>query len=395
MSDYITRQREERARAWEQAKALLDSAASENRDLTAEESETFNRINADIDNRGAVIADLEERAAREADIRAAVKNAPEARPEERRSEVSDVEMIRALVNGETRSATFDKRSITGGSTGAPVPTSFYDQVIMKARLVGPMLDTSTVLNTAGGENLQIPSINTWSTATIKGQGTAITASDPAFNAFVTLGAFKYSFLVQLSRELVDDAGVDILGFIADQTGNAMGYYVNDALTNGTGTTQPKGIVVAATVGGTGGTGVAGVPTYENLVDLVYSLDGAARRMPGFGWQMAGSTIGKIRQIKDGNGTYVFTPSLVQGQPDQLLGYALHENPAIAACATAAKSIVVGHLPSYYVRSAGGLRLDRSDEFAFDTDLVTFKATMRVDGNLIQTSHVKSFLGGAS
>lgn len=394
MSDYITRQREERARAWEQAKALLDSAATENRDLSAEEQVTFDRINADIDRRAEVIKDLEERAAREESIRAAVKNAPEARPEERKAD-TDAEMIRALVRGESRSVTFDKRAVTGGSTGAPVPTSFYDQVIMKARLVGPMLDTSTVLNTAGGESLQIPSINTWSTAAITGQGTAISVSEPAFNAFVTLGAFKYSFLVQLSTELLDDAGVDVMGFIADQTGNAMGYYVNDALTNGTGTVQPKGIVVAATVGGTGGTGVAGVPTYENLVDLVYSLDGAARRMPGFGWQMAGSTIAKIRQIKDGNGTYIFTPSLVQGQPDQLLGYTLHENPAIAAAATATKSIVVGHLPSYYVRAAGGLRLERSDQFAFDKDLVTFKATMRVDGNLIQTSHIKSFLGGAS
>ena len=394
MSDYITRQREERARAWEQAKALLDSAATENRDLSPEEQVTFDRINADIDHRAEVIKDLEERAAREESIRAAVKNAPEARPEERKAD-TDAEMIRALVRGESRSVTFDKRAVTGGSTGAPVPTSFYDQVIMKARLVGPMLETSTVLNTAGGESLQIPSINTWSTAAITGQGTAISVSEPAFNAFVTLGAFKYSFLVQLSTELLDDAGVDVMGFIADQTGNAMGYYVNDALTNGTGTVQPKGIVVAATVGGTGGTGVAGVPTYENLVDLVYSLDGAARRMPGFGWQMAGSTIAKIRQIKDGNGTYIFTPSLVQGQPDQLLGYTLHENPAIAAAATATKSIVVGHLPSYYVRAAGGLRLERSDQFAFDKDLVTFKATMRVDGNLIQTSHIKSFLGGAS
>lgn len=394
MSDYAKRQMEERARAWEEAKALLDSASAENRDLSASEQETFDRINADLDRRGAVIADLQRAEAREAEIRAAVANAPEARTFDRAPD-TDADMVRALVRGESRSATFEKRAVTGGSTGAPVPTSFYDQVIMKARLVGPMLDTSTVLNTTGGENLQIPSINTWSTAAITGQGTAISASDPALNAFVTLGAYKYSFLVQLSRELIDDAGVDVMGFIADQTGNAMGYYVNDALTNGTGTVQPKGIVVAATVGGTGGTGVVGVPTYENLVDLVYSIDGAARRMPGFGWQMAGSTIGKIRQIKDTNGTYIFTPSLVQGQPDQLLGYTLHENPAVAACGTAVKSIVVGHLPSYYVRAAGGLRLDRSDEFAFSSDLVTFKATMRVDGNLIQTSHIKSFLGGAS
>jgi HK97 family phage major capsid protein len=74
---------------------------------------------------------------------------------------------------------------------------------------------------------------------------------------------------------------------------------------------------------------------------------------------------------------------------------IFENPAMASPATSAKSVIFGHLPSYYVRTVGGLRLDRSDDFAFQNDLITFRATMRVDGNLIQTSHVKYFAGNAS
>jgi HK97 family phage major capsid protein len=68
---------------------------------------------------------------------------------------------------------------------------------------------------------------------------------------------------------------------------------------------------------------------------------------------------------------------------------------MASTGTAAKSVIFGHLPSYYVRQVGGIRLDRSDDFAFNTGLVTFRATMRVDGNLPQSSHVKYFIGGAS
>jgi HK97 family phage major capsid protein len=63
--------------------------------------------------------------------------------------------------------------------------------------------------------------------------------------------------------------------------------------------------------------------------------------------------------------------------------------------TGVKSVLVGHMPSYYVRTVGGIRLDRSDDFAFNADLVTFRASMRVDGNLPQTSHIKYFVGAAS
>lgn len=397
MSDYIRQQAEARAKAWEEAKALLDSAAAEKRDLSAEENQTYDRIMADLDQRSQVMetmkaqAEREERAAEamkgfEAQVKPEVVSVPE---------INEAELIRSLARGEIRSHSFEKRDVTKGSTGAPVPTSFYDQVIMLARHVGPMLETSTILNTAGGENLQIPSLSAYSVGTVSAEAAAIGESDPAFNAFKTLGAYKYSFLTQISREMVEDAGVDILGFLAQQTGNALGYAVNGALTTGTGTVQPTGIVTAAGSGITGGTGVSGAFTADNLIDLVYSVDTAGRTLPGTGWQMNAQAIAAVRKLKDSAGQYLFSPSLSADARDLLLGYPIFENPAMAAPATSAKSVIFGHLPSYFARTVGGLRLDRSDDYAFQNDLITFRATMRVDGNLIQTSHVKYFAGAAS
>jgi HK97 family phage major capsid protein len=260
---------------------------------------------------------------------------------------------------------------------------------MKARLVAPVLQTSTVLNTAGGENLQIPSLSTYSVGTINAEGAAMGESDPAFNAFITLGAYKYSFLTQVSEELLTDSGVDFLGFLADQVGNALGYAVGSALTVGTGTVEPKGIVTASAVGGTAGTATAF--TADNLIDLLYSLDGAARNLPGVGWMMNGKSIGAVRKLKDTAGNYVFQPSLAMDSPDMLLGKPIYENPSMADVATGTKSVIVGHLPSYFVRTVGGLRLDRSDDFAFNAGLITFRAQFRVDGNLPQTSHIKHLL----
>lgn len=396
MSDYIRQQAEARAKAWEEAKALLDSAAAEKRDLSAEENQTYDRIMADLDQRSAVIETMNAQAEREERAAEAMKGfESQVKPAVAVPAIDEAELIRSLARGEIRSHSFEKRDVTKGSTGAPVPTSFYDQVLLLARHIGPMLETSTVLNTAGGENLQIPSLSAYSTGTVTSEAASFGESDPTFNAFKTLGAYKYGFLTQISREMVEDSGVDILGFLATQTGNALGFAVNGALTTGTGTVQPNGIVTTAGSGVTGGTGVSGAFTADNLIDLVYSVDTAGRTLPGVGFQMNAKAIGAVRKLKDTAGQYLFTPSLSGDARDMLLGYPIYENPAMADPATSAKSVIFGHLPSYFVRQVGGLRLDRSDDYAFQNDLITFRATMRVDGNLIQTSHVKYFAGGAS
>jgi len=394
MSEYLKRQNELRATAWEEAKNLLDAAAAESRDLTAEENVIYDRISEDMDNRARVIEQItkdEERAQR-LDVAAASVRTDEVAPA---GDDDDAEAIRKLARGEVRSIDFEKRDVLTSNTGAPVPTSFFGEVLLKARLVGPMLTTSTVLTTAGGENLQIPRVNTYSAATVAAQAAAIGESDPAFSAFITMGAFKFSYLTQVSREMIEDSGVDILGFLADQVGQGIGFNVNNALTVGTGTTQPTGIVTASTLGITGGTGVSGAFTADNLIDLAYSVDGAARMLPGAGYMASGSAIAAVRKLKDTAGNYVFSPSLAVGVPDTLLGFPLIENPAIAAPGTASKSILFGHLPSYYVRQVGGIRVDSSSDFAFSTDLVTLRTILRVDGNLPQTSHVNHFIGGAS
>jgi HK97 family phage major capsid protein len=394
MSDYINRQHELRQAAWHEAKHLLDTAGAEKRDLTAEEQEKYDRISADLDTRGAIIEQLkadEERAAR-LDAAAAELRTDEAPA----GDDTDAETIRAMARGEVRSFNFEKRDVLTSTSGSPVPTSFYDQVILKARLVGPMLDVPTQLNTTSGETIQVPSLSAYSSsATVTAQGANFSESDPTFNSFVNLGAFKYGFLIQVSREMIEDSGVDLLGFLADQVGNGLGYNVQNALTVGTGTVQPQGIVTAAGSGITGGTGVSGAFTADNLIDLYYSLDGAARLLPGVGWMMNGASIGAVRKLKDSAGQYIFSPAADGNQRDLLLGRPVYENPHVASAATSAKSVIAGHMPSFFVRSVGGIRLDRSDDFAFNADLVTFRASMRVDGALPQSSHIKYFIGGAS
>jgi HK97 family phage major capsid protein len=205
-------------------------------------------------------------------------------------------------------------------------------VILKARLVGPMLDVPTQLNTTSGETIQVPSLSAYSSSsTVTAQGANFTESDPTFNSFVNLGAFKYGFLIQVSREMIEDSGVDLLGFLADQVGNGLGYNVQNALTNGTGTVQPQGIVTAAGSGITGATSVSGAFTADNLIDLYYSLDGAARLLPGVGWMMNGASIGAVRKLKDTAGNYIFSPAADGNQRDSCSGARVREPACPVGC----------------------------------------------------------------
>jgi HK97 family phage major capsid protein len=387
--DYIKQQHEARNRAWEEAKALLDSAAAENRELTADENTKYENISADLDRRAQIIETLKADADREVRAAEAMRGfEAQAQPVGDKSVAKDeAEVIRSLARGDIRSYEFEKRDITKSSTGSPVPTSFYNRIIELARFVGPMLETSTILNTAGGENLQIPSLSAYSATqgTATAEAAAYSEADPTFNSFVTLGAYKYGFLIQVTRELVEDAGVDILGFLADQIGNTMGTTANSRLTLGTGTIEPNGIVTRA------GSGVASTATSlaaDDLISLVYSLDTVARRLPGSGFMMNANTVAAVRKLKDNAGQYLFSPSMNSEDRDLLLGHRIYENPAMSNVGSAVKSVVFGNLSSYFVRQVGGIRVDRSDDYAFNQDLITFRAQVRLDGNLIQTSHVK-------
>lgn len=385
---FIKAQAEARAKAWEEAKALLDVAAAENRDLSGEEQEKFDRINAELDERAAAIETIRKAEEREA------KAAEAARGFEVTDVVkSDYDYVRSLAKGEIRSHQFETRgTLTPSNAGGVVPQSFVSRVFDLAREVGPMLDVSEVFNTAGGEDLKIPVLTAYGTAGLEAAGAAIDESEPTFSS-ITLGAYKYAFLVPVARELIEDSGVDVADVLARAAGNSIGVAVNAALTTGTGSSQPNGIMTAA---GTGVNGtVVGGFTADEIIDLVYSVDGAVRRLPGTGFLMAPSAIKTARKLKDANDQYIFQPSLAAGTPDSLLGFPVFENPGVAAVGSAAASFGFGYLPSYKVRLAGGLRVDRSDDYKFGNDLSVFRFMIRVDGDLSHQEHFKIYKGTAA
>jgi HK97 family phage major capsid protein len=387
MRDYINRQVEERARAWGEAKSLLDHAASEGRDLTATEQETYDRINADLDERTAVIERLQKDMDRE--VRALEIRVPEAPKSS-----TDEDTLRSLVRGEIRSATFERRQMTKTADAGIVPQGFYAVMQEQLRYTGPWGNDEvgyTILTTASGEDIKVPTQSGFSSATATAEAAAFAASNPTTSS-LTLRAHKFGTLLTVSRELLEDSGINLVEFLGRQAGNAVGNIVNTKLAIGTGTLEPNGIVNASAQGKVGGTNVGGAFTADDLIDLVHSVDSqyAANRA---GFQMRRATLATLRRLKDGEGRFIYDPT--QGTQALVLGYPVFENPHVAAVATSAKSVVFGSMPYYHVRQVGGVEIARSDDAFFTSDLVAFRVSIRIDGNLSQADSVKHFVGGAS
>ena len=187
---FIKAQEELRANLVEQIREVTNFAEAEKRGLLAEEVSKIEKIEADIRSAEEAIGVAkrnEERMSAAANAAREFVPASESR--------SDADILRQIANGEVRSFEFSKRTLVPSDN--TVPKSFFDEVFQVARLVGPMLETSQIINTTSGENLTIPTLSAYSTATIKGAGANIDDSEPTFSS-ITLGAYKYSCLLYTS-----------------------------------------------------------------------------------------------------------------------------------------------------------------------------------------------------
>jgi HK97 family phage major capsid protein len=411
MSDeLIKRLSERRLNAWEAAKEILGNAEAEGRtELSGEEEQAWQRANADLDALDARIKSMVDAEQRAVDAEAAFASvAPTAAAPQREGR----DIVRAFASGEARSlevsaeqlgAAVESRDLTKGSAtagGNTVPTSFAGMLWEHLIETAAIASVATVFNTAGGDTFEVPITTTHATGALITEGSTLTESDAAF-AKRSLGAYKYAYSFQVSSELLSDTGVDLTGYFARQAGTALGNALGADLATGNASSKPSGVVQTSTLGVTGDASVSGKPTAANLIDLYYSVISPYRNSSSCVWLMRDATAAHIRKIRDdsgasaGTGNYLWVPGFAAA-PDTILGKPVLIEPNLAAMATSAKSIVFGDMSRYLVRIAGGVRFERSDEFAFQNDLVTFRAILRGDGVLgDQTGAVKHYIGNAA
>lgn len=374
MSDFVKRQQELKANLTMQIRDVIDGAEAEGRGLDQAELTKIDRIEADIENAQRSIetaSKAEERAAEVALASRGFQVVEEGR--------GDAEIFRSMARGEVRFHEFknsEKRALVASAN--TVPVDFLDRVFNLAKLVGPYLETSEVFVRDSGADLRIPVMSGYSTASEVTEGSAISESNPTYSS-ILLNPTKQAFIVQLSNELVSDAGFDIEANVAEQAGVAIGTRANTVI--------HAAVTAVATAGGTAGTATA--ITADELISLAYSVDGMARMLPGAGYMANTSTLGAIRRLKDGNGSYVLDP--VVGGPDRLLGFPIFENPALQSIATGNKAVFFGHWPSVKVATTG-LEVSVSSDAYFANDVTGYRFVYRLGAGVANgANHIKFLL----
>ncbi|MEU9888667.1 phage major capsid protein [Sphaerisporangium sp. NPDC051011] len=410
MSEIIKRLQERRANIWEQAKALLDAAEAEKRDLSAEEEASYQALNADLDKidaRAQEFRDAEQRAkdADEAFAELLGKPATGQKGTEDRSAE-----LRKWLTGESGKRAFEIhpdantpqefRLLKSGTGGNTVPISFYHRLVEHMiEVSGVLMTNPTLLRTTSGEQIQVPKttahvVPSGAPNAPIAEGAQITAVDPTLGQ-VPLDAYKYPVLLKVSNELLTDTAVDLEGYIARSAGRAIGNWFGTHLVTGSGSGQPNGVATAATVGVTAAAGTAGAITADGLIDLFYSVIAPYRNSPSCGWLMRDTTVASVRKLKDTTNQYIWQPGLA-GTPDTILGKTLYTDPNVAAPAALARSVLFGDFSAYFVRQVAGIRFERSDDFLFDTDMVAYRAIVRADGDLVDTTGaIKCWVGAGT
>ena len=408
MSDTLSRARElraERKKLVEDAGALIAKAREESRDLTSEEHEQWTKLHADADSRLQSAERIEKQSEVEADAARSMgtvvgprgtggeeRTEKAAEAEERVSEVFE-RYMRSGIGGlrnedrevmESRVAQLspEVRAQSAGTDtagGFLVPEGFFNQVAEALLQFGGIRSVATVIRTASGNDLPMPTNNdTSNKGAILAENTAASEQDISLGQ-VVLHAYTYSSkMVKVSRQLLQDSAVDVPSLIARKLGERIGRITAEHFVTGDGNSKPYGIVPMATVGKTAASSTA--VTWDELLDLKHSVDPAYRQNAR--WAFNDSTLLAIKKLVDGEGRPLWQAGVTANEPDRIDGDPYIVLQELADIGASAKPILYGDFSHYYIRDVLGMTLLRLEERYAEAFQVAFLGFSRHDGVLV-------------
>ena len=371
---------DKRANLLTQAQAIVTDLAEKGGVLEGDSKQQFDGLVAEAGTIAEAIRT--EKAATEARSQADAARAEFAAVIAPKADRDDNAELRELArNGGTK--VFEKRDVSR-ATGLGNPIDIFTRVNVVAGQINPFLnaDATTVYNVSTGNNLQFPRVTALGTAGSFAEAAQITESDGTLSA-LSLTPVKYGIILQVTNELVQDAAFDLSAMVAEKMGAEV------AVKHG----AVAGTAVAASAGSYAVGSSATTVTYAELVGLQYSVKQQYRNAAKAGWLTTDTNLGTILGITSSS-VPIFQPG-GQGGVDRLLGKPVYTTGGIADFAANARGILFGDLASIVTVIVGGVQIESSKEFAWDTDLISYKATVRGATNLVQADAVKFLKNAAS
>jgi HK97 family phage major capsid protein len=406
--DEILALHEKRANIHHEMRQLAETANEEDRDLTAEEQESYHKMANEFE-------ELEHRARREETLYAQEREvqATLATPIEKRvGEDQDgapesFEEYRSSRRGpdpenlpEVRSAYYKHLTIShlsnldieeqralskaSGAAGAfLVPTDMYNEIVRSQRFMGTIAPLAKELVTDSGETINVPTNPTHGIAYWTAENAAVTPSDEVF-ATLALGANKATTKIIVSSELLEDSAFNLGQYLATEFGERLAVLEETAFMRGDGTGKPQGILSSDTASNvttvTAATGNATSFTYSALVTAMFSLSPPYRQNAS--WVVADSAARNLYLMLDSQNRPLWNVNIAEGAPDTFLGKSIRVHPDLATPAANNISVLYGDFNrGYIIRRVRGYSLQRQDELHSDNDQVGFLGRERVDGKV--------------
>lgn len=386
--------REKRAKAWDAAKAFLDTKRGADGLLSAEDVITYEKMEGDVVALGKEIERLERQAALDRELEKPVNTPITNKPgtpatEEKKGRASD-EYKRAFWNAmRSKTLNYEIHNAlqvgTDTEGGFLVPGEFERTLVQALEEQNIFRKLARVIATSSGDR-KIPVVASKGTASWIEEAGAYPESDDSFGQ-VSIGAHKVATMLKISDELLNDSVFNMEAYIATEFARRIGTKEEEAFFVGDGTGKPTGIL-NATGGGEIGVTAASVNaiTADELIDLYYSLRSPYRKTASFLTNDA--TVKAIRKLKDNNGNYLWQPSITAGTPDTILNRPVITSAYVPTIAAGAKVMTFGDYTYYWVADRQGRSFKRLNELFAATGQVGFLASQRVDGKLILPEAVK-------
>ena len=382
--------REKRAKAWEAAKAFLDTHRNENGFLSAEDDAVYTRMENDITALGKEISRMERADALEMELNKPMNTPltikPEAPKTEKEGRASN-EYKKAFWNHiRKRGGVQDALKIgTDSEGGYLVPDEFEHTLISALEEENIIRKFAHVFTTSSGAH-KIPIVSTRGSASWVDEEGTIQSDDDAFGQQL-IGAHKVATLMKVSEELLADSAFDLESYIKKEFARRIGNAEEEAFLTGDGKNKPTGILDTTSGAQLGVTAAAEAAiTADEIIDLFYSLRSPYRKKAI--WVLNDSTIKLIRKLKDQNGQYLWQPALRDGEFDTILGKRIYTSPFAPVATAGARTIAFGDFSYYWIGDRQGISFKRLNEKYAETGQVGFLATKRVDGKLILPEAIK-------
>jgi len=389
----ILQLREQRAKAWDAAKAFLDSKRGEDGLVSAEDNATYEKMEADVVNLGKEIERLERQQRIDTEMAAptsqAITNRPTAPVGAKTGRATDEYKDAFWKNMRNKAVSFDVQNAltigTDSEGGYLVPEEFEMTLVQALAYENIFRRIAHRITTSSGDR-KIPVVATKGTAEWIDELAAYPQSDDSFGQ-VTLSAYKVATLTKVSEELLYDSAFDLQAYIAQEFARRIGRKEEEAFFVGDGTGKPTGIFNATGGAELGVTAASPTAiTADEVIDLFYSLRAPYRQNAVF--VMNDATVKAIRKLKDNNGQYLWQPSIKEATPDTILNRPIYTSAYVPALAAGAKTVVFGDFSYYWVADRQGRVFKRLNELYAATGQVGFIATQRVDGKLILPEAIK-------